>query len=49
MERIRKKKFSKPRITFNLLPKISSEKKLKEKEDISKVDNIDNNDESDTK
>jgi hypothetical protein len=46
MERIRKEKFSKPRITFNPLPKISTEKDLKEK-DI--VDKIEDDEESDTK
>jgi hypothetical protein len=49
MERVRKEKFSKPRITFNTLPKINSEKDLKEKEDISKNADIEDNDENDTK
>jgi hypothetical protein len=44
MERIRKEKFSKPRITFNPLPKISTEKDLKEKEIIDKIKDIEEDD-----
>jgi hypothetical protein len=49
MERIRKEKLFKPKITFNPLPKISTEKDLKEKEIVDKIEDIEEDDESDTK
>jgi hypothetical protein len=49
MERIRKEKLFKPTITFNPLPKISTEKDLKEKEIVEKIEDIEEDDESDTK
>jgi hypothetical protein len=49
MERIRKEKFSKPRITFNPLPKINTEKDLKEKEIVDKIENIEEDDDIEEK
>jgi hypothetical protein len=49
MERIRKEKLFKPKVTFNLLPKISTEKDLKEKEIVDKIEDIEEDDEIDTK
>jgi hypothetical protein len=49
MERIRKEKLFKLKVIFNPLPKISTEKDLKEKEIIDKIEDIENDNESDTK
>jgi hypothetical protein len=49
MERIRKEKLFKPKVIFNPLPKITTEKNLKEKEDISKVEDFEEDDENDIK
>jgi hypothetical protein len=49
MERIRKEKLFKPKITFNPLPKFSTEKDLKEKEIVDKIEDIEEDNESDTK
>jgi hypothetical protein len=42
-------KLFKPKVTFNPLPKISTEKDLKEKEIVDKIEDIEEDDESDTK
>jgi hypothetical protein len=49
MERIRKEKLFKPKITFNPLPKISTEKDLKEKEIVDKIEDIEEDDDVEEK
>jgi hypothetical protein len=49
MERMRKEKLFKGKVTFNPLPKISTEKDLKENENIEKLEDIEDDDEDITK